>query len=171
MNYKIRASGNLELQRLVGTIVSKDVRGTGHGLFSQVDNISLVYDGGKLKFLQDYDAAINSINMCVHKINYCLSSQLRLPICEGVTLNFAEVSDVGANSASLIVSVDGRVSCICTLGFLIEVGYTSECNEEFNGDYVREVIRQLMCYAINLHTFDGVEVMGEPEFEITIVNK
>lgn len=33
MNYKIRASGNLELQRLVGTIASKDVRGTGYGLF------------------------------------------------------------------------------------------------------------------------------------------
>ena len=58
MNYKIRVSGNLEFQRLVGTIVSKDVRGVGHGLFSQVDAISLIYDGGKLKFLQDYDDTI-----------------------------------------------------------------------------------------------------------------
>lgn len=79
MNYKVQAIGNLEFQRLVGTIASKDVRGASHGLFSQVDNISLVYDGGKLKFLQDYDEAINSIKMSIHKINYYLSSETGLP--------------------------------------------------------------------------------------------
>lgn len=171
MNYKIRVSGNLEFQRLVGTIASKDVRGVGHGLFSQVDAISLIYDGGKLKFLQDYDEAIDSINACVHKINYWLSSQTGLPICEGVTLNFAEISDASTNSASLIVSMGGRVSCACTLGFLIEADCTSECDKEFTRSYVREAIRQLMGNSIDLHTFDGVEVMGEPELNVTIVNK
>lgn len=171
MNYKIQASGNLEFHRLVGMIASKDVRGVGHGLFSQVANISLVYDGGKLKFSQDYDEAIDSISKCVHKINYCLSSQTGLPICEGLTLNFAEISDVSADSASLIVSIGGMVSCICTLGFLIEADCASECDKEFTRGYAQEAVRQLLVNAINLHTFDGVEVMGDPELNVSIVNK
>lgn len=170
MNYKVQAIGNLEFQRLVGTIASKDVRGASHGLFSQVDNISLVYDGGKLKFLQDYDEAINSIKMSIHKINHYLSSETGLPLDEGLTLNYAEISDVGMNPAKLIIDLGGRVRCMCTFGFSIEADCTSECDKEFTCSYVREAIRQLMGNAIDLHTFDGVEVMGEPELNVTIVS-
>lgn len=62
----------------------------------------------------------------------------------------------------------------CDLAVTFDIDLFTPCTKyeaNLDGDYVREVIRQLMCYAINLHTFDGVEVMGEPEFEITIVNK
>lgn len=171
MNYKVQAIGNLEFQRLVGTIASKDVRGASHGLFSQVDNISLVYDGGKLKFLQDYDEAIDSIKMSIHKINYHLSSETGLPLDEGLTLNYAEISDVGMNPAKLIIDLGGRVRCMCTFGFSIELDCTDECHEMFTRGYAQEAIRCVLGNAIDLHTFDGVEVMGEPEINATIVNK
>lgn len=170
MNYKVNAIGTIELKRFVGTVDYELCKEFDIEQPTSFADIASVYDGGKIKLLQDYDEAIDSINMCVHKINYCLSSQTGSPICEGATLNFAEISDVNANSWNIIVSNSGRVSCIRTLEFLIKVNYTSECDGEFDSDYVREAIRQLICRAIDLHTFDGVEVMGEPELNVTILS-
>lgn len=75
------------------------------------------------------------------------------------------------NPAKLIIDLGGRVRCMCTFGFSIELDCTDECHEMFTRGYAQEAIRCVLGNAIDLHTFDGVEVMGEPEINATIVNK
>ena len=171
MNYKIQAVETIELKRSIGTVDFERIEELGMGKHASFAEIANVYDGGKIKFLQNWADAIDDIETSIYKVNNYLASNIGCAIAKGLVLNDAKAGDVHENCATVTLNPIGEVGCACTLGFLIEADCTSECDKEFTRSYVREAIRQLMGNAIDLHTFDGVEVMGEPELNVTIVNK
>lgn len=171
MNYKIQAVETIELKRSVGTVDFEHIKELDIGKPASFAEIASVYDDGKIKFLQNWADAIDDIKTSIYKVNNYLASNVGCAVAEGLVLNDAKAGDVHKNCATVTLNPIGEVGCVCTMGALIKADCTSECDKEFTRSYVREAIRQLMGNAIDLHTFDGVEVMGEPELNVTIVNK
>lgn len=61
MNYKIQAVETIELKRSVGTVDFERIEELGMGKHASFAEIANVYDGGKIKFLQNWADAIDDI--------------------------------------------------------------------------------------------------------------
>lgn len=83
MNYKIRAVETIELKRSVGTVDFESIEELGMGKHASFAEIANVYDGGKIKFLQNWADAIDDIETSIYKVNNYLVSNVGRAIAEG----------------------------------------------------------------------------------------
>ena len=171
MNYKIQAVETIELKRSVGTVDFERIEELGMGKHASFAEIANVYDGGKIKFLQDWAKAIDDVDTSIYKINNHLVSKVGYAIAEGLVLNDAKAGDVHENCATVALNPIGEVGCICTMGALIKADCTSDCDKEFTRGYVREALVKLISEAVASSVLDGVEIGDVSELNVTIVNK
>lgn len=171
MNHKIQAVETIELKRSVGTVDFEHIKELDIGKPASFAEIASVYDGGKIKFLQDWAKAIDDVNTSIYKINSYLASKVGCAIAEGLVLNDAKAGDVHENCATVTLNPIGEVGCICTMGALIKVDCTSECDKEFTRGYVQEALIKLISEATASSILNGVEVGDVSELNVTIVNK
>ena len=171
MNYKIQAIETIELKRSVGTVDFERIEELGMGKHASFAEIASVYDGGKIKFLQDWAKAIDDVDTSIYKINNYLVSKVGYAIAEGLVLNDAKAGDVHENCATVTLNPIVEVGCVCTMGALIKADCTSDCDKEFTRGYVQEALVKLMSEAIASSILDGVEVGDVSELNVTIVSK
>lgn len=171
MNYKIQAVETIELKRSVGTVDFERIEELDTGKCASFAEIASLYDGGKIKFLQDWDKAIDDVDTSIYKINNYLVSKVGDAITEGLVLNDAKAGDVHKNCAAVTLNPIGEVGCVCTMGILIEADCTSACDKEFTRGYVQEALIKLISEAIASSILYGVEVGDVSELNVTIVNK
>lgn len=171
MNYKIQAVETIELKRSIGTVDFERIEELGMGKHASFAEIANVYDGGKIKFLQNWADVIDDIETSIYKVNNYLVSKVGYAIAEGLVLNDAKAGDVHENCATVTLNPIGEVGCVCTMGVLIKADCTSECDKEFTRGYVQEALIKLISEAIASSILDGVEVGDVSELNVTIVNK
>lgn len=171
MNYKIQAVETIELKRSVGTIDFERIEELDIGKPASFAEIASLYDGGKIKFLQDWAKAIDDVDTSIYKINNYLVSKVGYAIAEGLVLNDAKAGDVHKNCATVTLNPIGEVGCVCTMGILIEADCASDYDTEFTRGYVREALIKLMSEAVASSVLDGVEIGDVSELNVTIVNK
>lgn len=171
MKYKIQAVETIELKRSIGTVDFERIEELGMGKHASFAEIANVYDGGKIKFLQNWADAIDDIDTSIYKVNNYLASKVDYAIAEGLVLNDAKAGDVHKNCATVTLNPIGEVGCTCTMGVLIKADCTSKCDTEFTRGYVQEALIKLMSEAIASSILDGVEIGDMPELNVTIVNK
>lgn len=171
MKYKIQAVGTIELKRSIGTVDFEHIKELDIGKPASFAEIASVYDGGKIKFLQNWADAIDDIDTSIYKVNNYLASTVGRAIAEGLVLNDAKAGDVHENCATVTLNPIGEVGCICTMGVLIKADCTSDCDKEFTRGYVQEALIKLMSEAIASSILDGVETGGVSELNVTIVSK
>lgn len=171
MNYKIQAVETIELKRSVGTVDFEHIKELGTGKCASFAEIASLYDGGKIKFLQDWAKAIDDIDTSIYKINNYLVSKVGYAIAEGLALNDAKAGDVHKNCATVTLNPIGEVGCVCTMGILIEADCTSACDREFVRGYVREALIKLISEAVASSVLGGVEIGDTSELDVTIVDK
>lgn len=171
MNYKIQAVETIELKRSVGTVDFERIEELGMGKHASFAEIANVYDGGKIKFLQDWAKAIDDVSTSIYKINNYLVSKVGYAIAEGLVLNDAKAGDVHENCATVTLNPIGEVGCVCTMGILIDADCTSACDKEFVRGYVREALIKLISEAVASSVLGGVEIGDVSELNVTIVNK
>lgn len=171
MNYKIQAVETIELKRSIGTVDFERIEELDMGKRVSFAEIASVYDGGKIKFLQNWADAIDDIETSIYKVNNYLASNVGCAIAEGLVLNVAKAGDVHKNCATVTLNPIGEVGCVCTMGVLIEIDCTSDCDTEFTRGYVQEALIKLISEAIASSILDGVEIGDASELNVTIVNK
>ena len=171
MNYKIQAVETIELKRSVGTVDFERIKELDMGRRASFAEIASLYDGGKIKFLQDWAKAIDDIDTSIYKINNRLVSKVGHAIAEGLVLNDTKAGDVHENCATVTLNPIGEVGCVCTMGILIEADCTSACDNEFVRGYIREALIKLISAAVASSVLDGVEIGDASELNVTIVNK
>lgn len=171
MNYKIQAVETIELKRSVGTVDFEHIKELGTGRCASFAEIASLYDGGKIKFLQNWADAIDDIETSIYKVNNYLASNVGYAVAEGLVLNDAKAGDVHKNCATVTLNPIGEVGCVCTMGILIEADCASDCDTEFTRGYVQEALIKLMSEAIASSILDGVEIGDVSELNVTIVNK
>lgn len=171
MKYKIQAVETIELKRSVGTVDFERIEELGMGKPASFAEIAGVYDGGKIKFLQNWADAIDDIETLIYKVNNYLASNVGRAIAEGLVLNDAKAGDVHENCATVTLNPIGEVGCVCTMGILIEADCTSACDKEFVRGYVREALIKLISEAVASSVLGGVEIGDVSELIVTIVNK
>lgn len=171
MNYKIQAVETIELKRSVGTVDFERIEELGMGKHASFAEIASSYDGGKIKFLQDWAKAIDDVDTSIYKINNYLVSKVSYAIAEGLVLNDAKAGDVHENCATVTLNPIGEVGCVCTMGILIDADCTSACDKEFVHGYVREALIKLISEAVASSALGGVDVGDVSELNVTIVNK
>ena len=171
MNYKIQAVETIELKRSVGTVDFEHIKELDIGKPASFAEIASVYDGGKIKFLQNWANAIDDIGTSIYKINNYLVSKVGYAIAEGLVLNDAKAGDVHENCATVTLNPIGEVGCVCTMGALIKADCTSDCDKEFTRGYVQEALIKLVSEAIASNILDGVEVGDVSELNVAIVSK
>ena len=171
MNYKIQAVETIDLKRSVGTVDFERIEELDMGKRVSFAQIASVYDGGKIKFLQDWAKAIDDVDTSIYKINNYLVSKVGHAIAEGLVLNDAKAGDVHENCATVTLNPIGEAGCICTMGILIDADCTSDCDEEFVRGYVQEALIKLISEAVASSILDGVRVNDVSELNVTIVNK
>lgn len=171
MNYKIQAVETIELKRSVGTVDFERIEELDMGKPASFAEIASLYDGGKIKFLQNWATAIDDIDTSIYKVNNYLASNVGGAIAEGLVLNGAKAGDVHENCATVTLNPIGEVGCVCTMGILIEAACTSQCDKEFTRGYVQEVLIKQISKAIASSILDGVEVGDVSELNVTIVDK
>ena len=170
MNYRIQAVRTVELKRSVGTVDFERIEELGMGKHASFAEIASLYDGGKIKFLQDWAKTIDDVDTSIYKINNYLVSKVGYAIAEGLVLNDAKGSDVYKNRAAVTLNPIGEVGCVCTMGILIEADCTSDCDKEFTRGYVQEALIKLMSEAVASSILNGVEIGDVSELDVTIVN-
>lgn len=171
MNYKIQAVETIELKRSVGTVDFEHIKELGTGRCASFAEIASLYDGGKIKFLQNWADAIDDIETSIYKVNNYLASNVGCAVAEGLVLNDAKAGDVHKNCTTVTLNPIGEVGCVCTMGILIEADCASDCDTEFTRGYVQEALIKLMSEAIASSILDGVEIGDASELNVTIVNK
>ena len=171
MNYKIQAVETIELKRSIGTVDFERIEELDMGKRVSFAEIARVYDGGKIKFLQNWAKAIDDVDTSIYKINNYLVSKVGYAIAEGLVLNDAKAGDVHENCATVTLNPIGEVGCVCTMGALIKADCTSDCDEEFVRGYVRETLIKLISEAVASSVLGGVEIGDVSELNVTIVNK
>ena len=171
MNYKIQAVGTVELKRSVGTVDFEYIKDLGTGKCTSFAEIASLYDGGKIKFLQDWADAIDDIETSIYRVNNYLASNVSYAIAEGLVLNDAKAGDVHENCATVTLNNIGEVGCVCTTGVLIKADCTSDCDAEFTRGYAREAFTKLISETIASCILNGVEIGDVSELNVTIVNK
>lgn len=170
MNYKIQAVETIELKRSVGTVDFERIEELDTGKCASFVEIANMYDGGKIKFLQDWAKAIDDVDTSIYKINNYLVSKVGYAIAEGLVLNDAKAGDVHENCATVTLNPIGEVGCVCTMGALIEADCTSACDKEFVRGYVREALIKLISKAAASSVLGGVEIGDTSELNVTIVS-
>lgn len=171
MNYKIQAVETIELKRSVGTVDFEHIKELGTGRCASFAEIASLYDGGKIKFLQNWADAIDDIETSIYKVNNYLASNVGCAVAEGLVLNDAKAGGVHKNCTTVTLNPIGEVGCVCTMGILIEADCASDCDTEFTRGYVQEALIKLMSEAIASSILDGVEIGDASELNVTIVNK
>lgn len=171
MNYKIQAVEIIELKRSIGTVDFERIEELGMGKHASFAEIANVYDGGKIKFLQNWADAIDDIETSIYKINNYLVSKVGYAIAEGLVLNDAKAGDVHENCATVTLNPIGEVGCVCTMSILIDAVSASQCDAEFTRGYVQEALIKLINEAIASSILNGVEVGDISELNVTNVNK
>lgn len=171
MNYKIQAVETIELKRSVGTVDFERIEELGMGKHASFAEIANVYDGGKIKFLQNWADAIDDIETSIYKVNNYMASNVGCAIAKGLVLNDAKAGDVHENCATVTLNPIGEVGCVCTVGALIKADCTSDCDEEFTRGYVQKALIKLISEAVASSILNGVEVGDVSELNVTIVNK
>lgn len=101
MNYKIQAVETIELKRSIGTVDFERIEEPDMGKPASFAEIANMYDGGKIKFLQDWAKAIDDVDTSIYKINNYLASKVGCAIAEGLVLNDAKAGDVHENCSSV----------------------------------------------------------------------
>lgn len=170
MNYKVQAVETIELKRSIGTVDFERIEELDMGKRVSFAEIANVYDGGKIKFLQNWADAIDDIETSIYKVNNYLASNVGSAIAEGLVLNDAKAGDVHKNCATVTLNPIGEVGCVCTMGILIEADCTSDCDKEFTRCYVQEALTKLISEAIASSILNGVEVSDVSELNVTIVS-
>lgn len=170
MNYKIQAVETIELKRSIGTVDFERIKGLDTGKRASFAEIASLYDGEKIKFLQDWAKAIDDVDTSIYKINNYLVSKVGYAIAEGLVLNDAKAGDVHKNCATVTLNPIGEVGCVCTMGILIEADCTSACDKEFVRGYVREALTKLISEAIASSVLYSVEIGDASELTVTIVS-
>ena len=170
MNYKIQAVETIELKRSIGTVDFERIEEFGMGKHASFAEIANVYDGGKIKFLQNWADSIDDIDTSIYKINNYLVSKVGYAIAEGLVLNDAKAGDVHKNCATVTLNPIGEVGCVCTMGALIEADCTSDCDKEFTRGYVQEALTKLISEAIASSVLYSVEIGDASELTVTIVS-
>ena len=171
MNYKIQAVETIELKRSVGTVDFERIKELDTGKCTSFAEIANMYDGGKIKFLQNWATAIDDVETSIYKVNNYLASNVGCAIAEGLVLNDAKAGDVHENCATVTLNPIGEVGCVCTMGILVKADCTSDCDAEFTRGYAREVITKLISEAVASSVLGGVEIGDVSELNVTIVNK
>lgn len=171
MNYKIQAVETIELKRSVGTVDFERIEELGMGKYASFAEIANVYDGRKIKFLQNWADAIDDIETSIYKVNNYLASNVGRAIAEDLVLNDAKAGDVHKNCATVTLNPIGEVGCVCTMGILIDADSASQCDTEFTRGYAQEALIKLISEAITSSILDGVGIGDAPELNVNIVNK
>lgn len=171
MNYKVQAVETIELKRSVGTVDFERIEELDMGKRVSFAEIANVYDGGKIKFLQNWADTIDDIDTSIYKVNNYLVSKVGYAIAEGLVLNDTKASDVHKNCATVTLNPIGEVGCVCTMGILIDADCTSACDKEFVRGYVREALIKLISEAVASSALGGVDVGDVSELNVIIVNK
>lgn len=171
MNYKIQAVETIELKRSVGTVDFERIEKLDIGKPASFVEIARVYDGGKIKFLQNWGTAIDDIDTSIYKVNNYLASTVGRAIAEGLVLNDAKAGDVHETCATVTLNPIGEVGCVCTMGVLIKADCTSDCDEGFVRGYVREALIKLISEAIASSILDGIKIGDISELNATIVSR
>lgn len=171
MNYKVQAVETIELKRSIGTVDFEHIEELDMGKPASFAEIANVYDGGKIKFLQNWADAIDDIETSIYKVNNYLASNVGRAIAEGLVLNDAKAGDVHKNCATVTLNKIGEVRCVCTMGILIDADCASQCDAEFVRGYVREAFAKLISEAIASSILNGVEIGDVSELDVTIVSK
>lgn len=171
MNYKIQAVETIELKRSIGTVDFERIEELDIGKPASFAEVASLYDGGKIKFLQDWAKAIDDVDTSIYKINNYLVSKVGHAIAEGLVLNDAKAGDVHENCATVTLNPIGEVGCVCTMGILIDADSASQCDTEFTRGYAQEALIKLVSEAIASSILDGVEIGNVSELNVTIVNK
>lgn len=170
MNYKVQAVGTIEFKRYVGTVDFERIEELDTGKCASCAEIASLYDGGRIKFLQDWADAIDDIERSIYKVNNYLAPNVGCAIAEGLVLNDAKAGDVHENCATATLNPIGEVGCICTMGVLIEADCTSDCDKEFTRGYVREALIKLISTAVASSVLSDVEIGDVSELTVTIVS-
>lgn len=171
MNYKVQAVETIELKRSVGTVDFEHIKELGTGRCASFAEIASVYDGGKIKFLQNWADAIDDIETSIYKVNNYLASNVGCAVAEGLVLNDTKAGDVHKNCATVTLNPIGEVGCVCTMGILIDADCASQCDAEFTRGYAQEALAKLVSEAIASCILNGVEIGDVSELNVTIVNK
>lgn len=171
MNYKIQAVETIELKRSIWTVDFERIEELDIGKPASFAEIASVYDGGKIKFLQNWADAIDDIETSIYRVNNYLVSKVGYAIAEGLVLNDTKASDVHKNCATVTLNPIGEVGCVYTMGILIDADCTSACDKEFVRGYVREALIKLISEAVTSSALGGVDVGDVSELNVTIVNK
>lgn len=171
MNYKIQAVGTVELRRVIGTVSREHGKDFILKQIQSFADLADMYDGGNVKFLQSYANAIEDIGDVIYRINNYLASKATCAVAEGLTLNRAEAGDIHDNCLTTTVDTNGNIASLYIVGFLIEANCKSDCDAEFARGYAQEALIKLISESVASCILDGVEVMGEPELNVTIVDK
>lgn len=149
--------------------VVEDVIDTGKRTsFAEIAN---VYDGGKIKFLQNWADAIDDIETSIYRVNVYLENKVMCDVAEGLMVRLARAGYVPENHVFIALDANGNVSCVQPLEFIIDVHCTSESDKEFTRGYVREALIKLISEAVASSVLDGVEIGDVSELNVTIVNK
>lgn len=171
MNYEIQAVETIELKRSVGTVDFERIKELDTGKCASFAEIARVYDGGKIKFMQDWAKAIDDVDISIYKINNYLVSKVGYAIAEGLVLNDAKAGDVHKNCATATLNPIGEVGCVCTIGILIEADCASQCDAEFTRGYAQEALIKLISEAVASSVLHGVEIGDVSELNVSIVDK
>lgn len=171
MDYKIQAVETIELRRSVGTVDFERIEELDTGKCASFAEIASVYDGGKIKFLQNWADAIDDIETSIYRVNVYLKNKVMCDVAEGLMVRLARAGYVPENHVFIALDANGNVSCVLPLEFIIDVHCTSESDKEFTRGYVREALVKLISKAIASSILDGVEIGDVSELNVTIVNK
>lgn len=133
--------------------------------------IASVYDGGKIKFLQNWADAIDDIETSIYRVNVYLENKVMCDVVEGLMVRLARAGYVPENHVFIALDANGNVSCVQPLEFIIDVHCTSERDKEFTRSYTQEALIKLISEAIASSVLDGVEIGDVSELNVTIVNK
>lgn len=171
MNYKIQAVETIELKRSVGTVDFERIEELGMGKHASFAEIANVYDGGKIKFLQNWADAIDDIETSIYRVNVYLENKVMCDVAEGLMVRLARAGYVPENHVFIALDANGNVSCVQPLEFIIDVHCTSECDKEFTRGYVQKALIKLISEAVASSILNGVEVGNVSELNVTNVNK
>ena len=171
MNYKIQAVETIELKRSVGTVDFEHIKELDIGKPASFAEIASVYDGGKIKFLQNWADAIDDIETSIYRVNVYLENKVMCDVAEGLMVRLARAGYIPENHVFIALDANGNVSCVQPLEFIIDVHCTSESDKEFTRGYVREALIKLISEAVASSVLDGVEIGDVSELNVTIVNK
>lgn len=171
MNYKIRAVETIELKRSIGTVDFERIEELDIGKPASFVEIASVYDGGKIKFLQNWADANDDIETSIYRVNVYLENRVMCDVAEGLMVRLARAGYVPENHVFIALDANGNVSCVQPLGFIIDVHCTSESDKEFTRGYIREALIKLISAVVASSVLDGVEIGDVSELNVTIVNK